>query len=250
MKHLSPVELELIPIKNIVIDTLASAPISPVEGQLYYDSGDHALYLYDGSSFVDLASGGGSGAISPFTPKGTVQCATTANITLSGEQTIDGVTTNNSRVLVKNQSTASQNGLFDSNSGAWTRTVDFDSWAEVPGAWVTVQEGSTQADTIWLSTANLGGTLGSTSITWSNPFSGIGLSSTNFVADETPTGTINGSNADFVIANTPTSGTLKVYRNGVRVLSGTGNGYTLSGTTISFTTAPVTGDAIRVEYMK
>lgn len=190
-------------------------------------------------------------AISPFTPKNSVRVTTTANITLSGAQTIDGVSViAGDRVLVKNQSSALENGLYLCASGAWTRTVDMDSWAEVPGAIVSVQEGTTLADTIWISTANLGGTLETTAITWTNPFSGIGLTTSNFVFDETPSGTINGSNADFTVANTPTSNTLRVYRNGMRVASGSGNGYTLSGTTISFTTAPITGDSIRVDYMK
>lgn len=48
-------------------------------------------------------------------------CATTANITLSGAQTVDGVSVTTQRVLVKNQSTASQNGLYVAASGAWTK---------------------------------------------------------------------------------------------------------------------------------
>lgn len=190
-------------------------------------------------------------AISPFISKGTVRIGTTANITLSGAQTIDGVSVIAAdRVLVKNQSAAAENGLYLCASGAWTRTTDMDAWTEVPGAMVSIQEGSTLADTIWICTANLGGTLNTTAITWTNPFSGIGLSITNFVFDETPSGTINGSNADFTIANTPTASTLRVYLNGQRALSGSGDGYTLSGTTITMTTAPVSGDTLRVDYMK
>ncbi len=190
-------------------------------------------------------------ALSPFTSKGTVRGATTANITLSGAQTIDGVSIiAGDRVLVKNQSSAAENGLYLCASGSWTRTTDMDAWTEVPGALVSVQEGTTLADTIWVCTANQGGTLNTTAITWSNPFTGIGLTSSNFVFDETPSGTINGSNADFTIANTPTSGTVRVYLNGLRVLAGSGDGYTISGTTITMTTAPVSGDTLRVDYMK
>lgn len=53
-----------------------------------------------------------------------VACATTASITLSGEQTIDGFATSGSRVLVKNNAT-SQNGIYISSSGAWTRATDW-----------------------------------------------------------------------------------------------------------------------------
>jgi len=97
--------------------------------------------------------------------KASVSCATTANITLSGEQTIDGFATSSSRVLVKNQSTASQNGIYVSGSGAWTRATDADSGTELEGASVRVQQGTSNADTTWVQTAD-GITLGSTSISW------------------------------------------------------------------------------------
>jgi len=58
--------------------------------------------------------------------KAAVDCATTGAITLSGEQTIDGFTTNASRVLVKNQADATQNGIWNSSSAAWTRAADAD----------------------------------------------------------------------------------------------------------------------------
>jgi hypothetical protein len=106
--------------------------------------------------------------------KASVKCATTANITLSGEQTLDGILTSASRVLVKNQTTASQNGIYVSAGGAWTRATDMDSWSEVPGANVWVEEGTTLGDTAWVCIANTGGTLGTTSITW-NQFGGTGV---------------------------------------------------------------------------
>lgn len=58
--------------------------------------------------------------------KAPVDCATTGNITLSGEQVIDGVQTNQSRVLVWQQTNATQNGLYDSSTAAWTRCLDAD----------------------------------------------------------------------------------------------------------------------------
>lgn len=99
-------------------------------------------------------------------PKASVKCATTANITLSGEQTIDGVTTSASRVLVKNQSTASQNGIYVSGDSAWTRAADADTLNELVGALVIVEEGSTLADTGWVCTVDSSGSLGSTSVPW------------------------------------------------------------------------------------
>src|SRR5690606_7743017 len=105
--------------------------------------------------------------------KASVLCATTANITLSGEQTIDGATTSASRVLVKNQSTQSQNGIYVSASGSWTRASDFDAWAEIPGAFTFVEQGTVNGNTGWTCTNDVGGTLGTTAVTWTQ-FSGAG----------------------------------------------------------------------------
>lgn len=100
--------------------------------------------------------------------------ATTASITLVGGQTIDGVTVvAGDRVLVKNQSTASQNGIYVVQTTAWTRSTDMDSWAEVPSAFTFVETGTTQADTGWVCTSDPGGTLGTTAITWAQ-FSAAG----------------------------------------------------------------------------
>lgn len=97
--------------------------------------------------------------------KAPVAVGTTANITLSGEQTIDGVLTSAIRILVKNQSTQSQNGLYVTGAGAWTRSTDADSAAELEGATVTVQQGTSNADTTWVQTTD-GITLGSSNIVW------------------------------------------------------------------------------------
>jgi len=78
--------------------------------------------------------------------KDSVKCTTTANITLSGEQTLDGITTSGSRVLVKDQTDASQNGIYVSASGAWSRASDMDESAEFAGAAVFVREGTINAD--------------------------------------------------------------------------------------------------------
>lgn len=75
--------------------------------------------------------------------KAPVDVSTTANITLSGEQTIDGVLTAESRVLVKNQTDAAENGIYDSSSGSWTRTLDFDGNRDVvKGCLVRINAGT------------------------------------------------------------------------------------------------------------
>lgn len=96
-------------------------------------------------------------AINGLSWKNPVIAATTANITLSGAQTIDGVAViAGQRVLVKNQSTQSQNGVYVVAAGAWTRAADFDQVTpadEVNSAAVFVQGGSLQADSAWTQTA-------------------------------------------------------------------------------------------------
>ena len=72
----------------------------------------------------------------------------------------------------------------------------------------------------------------------------------NFVVRETPSGLVNGSNVTYVLANTPVSGTEELYLNGIQQEPGAGNDYTISGATITFPSAPSTGDKIRVSYLK
>jgi hypothetical protein len=99
---------------------------------------------------------------------------TTANITLSGTQTIDGVAViAGDRVLVKNQTTQSENGIYVVAAGAWARSSDANTWTELVSAFTFLEQGSTQGDTGWVCTVNAGGTLGTTAVTWSQ-FSGAG----------------------------------------------------------------------------
>lgn len=83
--------------------------------------------------------------------KQSVRVGTTANIALTGLQTIDGVVLiAGDRVLVKNQAAAKDNGLYAASAGAWVRTADADGNVEVTSALlVSVEQGATQADTRW-----------------------------------------------------------------------------------------------------
>ena len=99
-------------------------------------------------------------------PKQACKVATTGNITLSGLQTIDTYTTlSGDRVLVKNQGTSSENGIYSASSGPWTRTADMDVWSEVPGAYTVILNGG-QADTGWVCTATDAGTINVTAMPW------------------------------------------------------------------------------------
>jgi hypothetical protein len=254
INYLAHLELNKNEIRKAVIENLASAPSSPVAGQVYFNTTDNAPYIYSGSAWVRIdgditdvqgtapiaasvnattgvatvsisaatTSAAGSlsaadktkldnatanntvstlvlrdssgnfsaadptsaqhvatkayvdGVASGIDVKASVKAATTANITLSGAQTIDGVSiVSGDRVLVKDQSTASENGIYVAAASSWTRATDMDNWAEVPGAFTFVEQGTTNADSGWVCTSDQGGTIGSTNITWSQ-FSGAG----------------------------------------------------------------------------
>jgi hypothetical protein len=104
-----------------------------------------------------------------------VRMATTANLAaLSGLLVIDGITAvAGDRVLVKDQAAPATNGIYNAAVGAWTRTTDTDTWAEIPGTYVFVELGTTNADNGYLCTSDPGGTIGTTAITWVQ-FSGAG----------------------------------------------------------------------------
>lgn len=172
--------------------------------------------------------------------KDSVRVATTANITLSGTQTIDGVSViAGDRVLVKNQSTGSANGIYVVAAGSWSRSTDADTSAEVTsGMFTFVEEGTTNADSGWVLTTNNPITLDSTSLTFTQ-FSGAGQIEAG--AGLTKTGTtidVVTASASRIVVNADsidlaTVGTAGTYRSVTtdaygRVTAGT-NPTTLSG---------------------
>ena len=78
-------------------------------------------------------------------------CATTENISLSGAQTIDGVSVSAGNiVLVKNQTTKSENGIYVASSGSWTRSTELDVNAEfINWKTVYVSSGTVNGDSTW-----------------------------------------------------------------------------------------------------
>ena len=201
-------------------------------------------------------------------PKQSVKCATTADITLSGLQTIDTYTTlAGDRVLVKNQSTQSQNGIYIAGSGAWTRATDMDVWSEVPGAYTVILNGSANVNTGWVSNSADTGTINVTAITFvqfsgtGTYYAGTGLSlasntfsitntgvtaATKGSASKTVTAAVNAqgqltslTDQDIAIANTQVSGlgTMSTQNaNTVAITGGTIDGATIGGTTASAVT--------------
>lgn len=76
------------------------------------------------------------------------------------------------------------------------------------------------------------------------------LAPSNFVTRETMTGLVNGSNTTYTLANAPIAGSEQLFWNGLLMEPGAGNDYTISGATITALSAPVSGDKLRVNYMK
>lgn len=216
--YASPIDLNKLELQNATIQNLASAPSSPVAGQIYFNTTDKNLYVCEnatGPVWTDLTAQGatytaGDGldlssttfsldiksssgliitateldidtniialksyvdsVVQGLSPKTVARVATTANITIStalnSGDSIDGVTlANGDRVLVKDQSAAADNGIYVVAASP-ARAADADSWLELVGAYLSVAEGTVNADTTWLNTANAGGTLGSTAVTF------------------------------------------------------------------------------------
>ncbi|MEK0312486.1 hypothetical protein [Cohnella sp. 56] len=119
---------------------------------------------------------------------GSVRAATTNNTTLSGLQTVDGVSlAAGDRVLVKNQTTGSQNGIYIAATGAWTRAADADSSAKLTaGLLVYVREGTLNGGKGFVLSTVGTVTLGTTALTFTMlqaPLDAAGTASTAVVRD-------------------------------------------------------------------
>jgi hypothetical protein len=101
--------------------------------------------------------------------KAPCRVATTAAITLSGEQTIDGVAiVAGDRVLVKNQASGVDNGIYIASTGAWSRALDFDGVRDARnGTLVYVTSGSANGGDVFAMTATDPVTVGTTSLSFS-----------------------------------------------------------------------------------
>ncbi len=314
MKLLTNLDLNKLELRNGVVHKLASAPSSPAEGQIYYNSVSKTFNFFDGTSWVssgsfsfsltgevtgslsgstlaavvadgvidnaNIASGAGivdtklatltttgkvansattaasangastivardgSGNFAAGTitadyvvlnnaptssnhaatkayvdsvlegldVKKSVRAATTANITLTGTQTIDGVVLiAGNRVLVKNQTTGADNGFYLVASGAWTRTTDTDNSVAgelTDGAFTFVEEGTANAGTGWVLTTADPLTVGTTTLTFTQ-FSSAGVVLAG--SELTKTGNTINHNASGVGASTYRSVTVNTY---------------------------------------
>ena len=131
---------------SIETDKLGAAAVTPAKSDLTstwdFSSGTLRSGAPSGDSDVATKSYV-DGVAAGLYWKDPVRVATTGNITLSGTQTIDGVSISaGNRVLVKDQSSAPENGIYVCAAGAWSRSTDMDAGSEFPSAAVFVSEGT------------------------------------------------------------------------------------------------------------
>ena len=147
--------------------------------------------------------------------KPSVAAASTANLTLSGAQTIDGVSVvAGNRVLVKDQSTASQNGIYVAAAGAWSRASDMAAASNAAGAFTFVEAGSVNAGRGYV--VSSGAVVGTDSLVWTqfnagssySAGNGILLTGSAFSVVVDPAGplTLSGSGVNLQAASTSQPG--------------------------------------------
>lgn len=218
--------------------------------------------------------------VESLTPKQSCRVATTAALTVTATAStltnagtlaaisIDGIAlSSGDRVLVKDQATTNQNGIYTvttvgTASVAWvlTRTTDADTWNDLVAAFTAIEQGTANDDTLWMSETARGGTLGTTAITWqlvSNAqLAAVGTLATNGLITRTGSGTVTArsiavsgtglsvSNADGVAGNpTVTSNATSANTASTivaRDASGNFTAGTLTLTSFSYTGNPTT----------
>jgi hypothetical protein len=116
--------------------------------------------------------------------KNPVRAASTSNVTVASPgATLDGVTLAvNDRVLLKNQTTAAENGIYvwTASGSPLTRATDADTNGELaPGASVSVAEGTVNADKVFMIISDAAITIGTTAQTWGQLSGGTSFTAGN-----------------------------------------------------------------------
>jgi hypothetical protein len=144
------------------------------------------------------------------------RAATTANIDLTADlqngDTLDGITlATGNRILVKDQSTGSQNGIYTVvASGTASRDTDFDTTAELAGQLAIIQEGTSNGDKIFLCTTDSDASLGSDTITFTQV-------QPQFTGTVSSVAVADSGSSEFTVTGSPitTSGTINLAVNSI-----------------------------------
>lgn len=178
-------------------------------------------------------------AVAAGSGKEACRLATTANVTLSGTQTIDGIAGSvDDRIFVKSQTAPAENGPYLMKSGAWVRTTDADTWNELVSAIIPISEGTVNADSVWLITADRGGTLNTTAVTSvqlpgpSDILAGDGLVRTGKIIDFVTGDASLTVAANSVIVHLDAAGAITLSGSGIAVAVGSATGLQISSNTL------------------
>jgi len=182
---------------NVTGDTMTGnlTGTNIVAGSLYSKQDTTLFIVAQGTGWVDFANSRVTGLPTPIgatdaASKGYVDAAIAGlawkipvraaspvglNITvISGLMTLDGVSlVAGDRVLLKDQSQASSNGIWIVSNVAWTRAPDADVGTELVGAAVFVSQGTTMGNTAWVQTADPPITIGTTGLVWAQFMGGV-----------------------------------------------------------------------------
>ena len=184
---------------EVGIGTLATTTTLSRDKVIASSNSDALVSLTSGTKYV-FCTWPAEEALSSRDTKRHALLATTANITLSGEQAIDGTTTSTSRVLVKDQSTAAQNGIYVSASGAWARSDDYATGTDGTCAIVSVRQGTVNGRKLFYSASGGAVVVGTNDPVWKELVSTVDVNGNDQIKFVTTASAVN--NVEFTNAAT------------------------------------------------
>ena len=197
---ISPYQSGLV-ITNSTIDSTTIGATTPSTGVFTNITTNTGTIYTTPSSDTDIANKAYVDATSQgLSFKQPAKYTTTGNITLSGLATQGGgdwptALTAGMRILVKNQTSGAENGIYLASATAWTRSLDANTWNEIVAAYLFITSGTVWAGSSWVDTNTEGGTLGTTPVTFvqfsnnATYTAGTGLTLAGYQFSITPVGT-------------------------------------------------------------